>query len=166
MSLKERGDYFTHWVSCYFENIPDLATVSPSLLASRQIVQEGPLAYSTPGPAKVPTVDRISPEELESMIDRDVLERSSMIMLRVSREVFHSNFRHALVDTRGAWLGVKVLLLWCDESMHDCVWAAKIITETVERPSAEGSVRRNFEAQKLSGANHFVSSLIKAVRWS
>lgn len=98
----------------------------------------------------------MSPEELESLIDRETLERSSWLLLRVAREVLRENVLHSLLDTGGVWPDVKVLLVWCDETMHDCVWAAKTIVELARGPGAE---KRQVDVERITGGNHFVSAL-------
>ena len=90
------------------------------------------------------------------MLDREVLERSSSTLLKVPRDIIHANFRRALVETNGLWPNVKVLLVWADQSMHDCVWAAKSIFDIAAQDRPWG---RKIEIERLSGANHFVSSL-------
>ena len=154
LSLDERGALFVPWVSNYFETIPDLATVTPTMLAAR------------PTTAKTPTVARIPPTELEALLDRGALVRSSSALFRVAREVLHANFRRALLDTDGVWPRVKVLLVWCDESMHDCVWAARTIVALTQAPREDGDsgIRREFEVEKLAGANHFVSPVAALCR--
>ncbi|KIP03868.1 hypothetical protein PHLGIDRAFT_76932 [Phlebiopsis gigantea 11061_1 CR5-6] len=145
LSLDEGGAQFIPWVSNYFEAIPDLASATPAVLAARRTA------------AKAPTVARMSPAELEALLDRGALMRSSAALFRVARAVLHANFRRALLDTAGVWPRVKVLLVWCDESMHDCLWAAKTIVAFARAPREDGDVgtRREVEVEKLAGANHF-----------
>lgn len=162
MSLKDRGEYFMTWVASYFEKAPDLDSATAPLLAARRIIQEGPPSEGAVDTSKTPTVYRMSPEELESVIDREALERSSFTLFRVSKDVLHQNFLRSLFDTGGVWPGVKALLVWCDESMHDCVWAAKVITEFARQPRGVECTERVLEVERLSDANHFVGAMLEA----
>ncbi|EKM49786.1 uncharacterized protein PHACADRAFT_179168 [Phanerochaete carnosa HHB-10118-sp] len=107
-------------------------------------------------PSKRPTIERMSKDELESITDAGVLERSSMKLFQASRDVLYPNVLRALVDTQGVWPDVNVLVFWCDESMHDCIWAAKFISDLGRAPSAEGKQKRRIDVERLWGVNHFV----------
>ena len=150
LSLKERGEAFMVWVSCYFETIQSLHSVTSSVLSARKALNE---KSTSPDTLKVPTVHRMTKEELDAVIDREVLERSSNSLLRTPREVLRQNVEKALVDTGGLWPNVKVLLVWCNQTMHDCVWAAKAVADLAQNP-APGS--REIEVERLHDANHFV----------
>ncbi|GJE92656.1 hypothetical protein PsYK624_088110 [Phanerochaete sordida] len=145
MTLRERGERFSIWVSAYFEQAPSLDDVTIPVLEARK-----------EDPSKVPTLERMAPEELASITDNGAYERSSHALLKVSREVLHANVLRALVDTDGVWPDVNVLVLWCDASMHDCVWAAKFVANLEREPPEEGKHKRRIDVERLSAANHFV----------
>ena len=149
LSLQERGEVFELWVSSYFEQVMSLDLVTTPFLAARNVNRD---------PSKLRTLERMSKDELDGTMDHGVFARSSSILLRVVPEVLYANCLRALVDTEGVWRDVDVLLLWCDESMHDCLWASKFVAELARAPPAEGKQKRQIEVERLEGANHFVST--------
>ena len=127
LSLHERGEAFVPWVSYYFETISSLEDVTLNQLSVRRGIHERSLAADDL--TKIPTVYRMTKEELDSVLDRDVFERSSRFIFTIARDVLAGNVERSLVDTGGVWPAVQVLQLWADESMHDCIWAAKTLAE-------------------------------------
>jgi hypothetical protein len=160
LTLKERGEAFVPWVSYYFEPIATLEEVTLSILAMRRGIHEQSLSADI---AKVPTVYQMTAEELNSVLDRDVLERSSATVIRVSRDIYSQNVERSLLHTQGILPDVKILLVWADESMHDCIWAAKLISEMAVNVGPDG---RKIEVERLCGANHFVSAVCSGVNLS
>lgn len=148
LSPEERGEVFLPWVSTYFTTVSSLSEVSPGLLAARAAVSED---------VATPTVKRMTQSELASITHFNALT-SNLALRQIDRSVYAANLRLALVDTGGAFPGVKVLVLWADMSIGDCVWAAKGIAGLVAADFGEekSDVRREVQFVKLEESNHFV----------
>ncbi|CAL1712123.1 unnamed protein product [Somion occarium] len=148
LPFPERVKRFSTWVSSYYTKVDDLATLTPDLIISREPIQ---------GAGKIPTVQRMSPEEIRATTDFGVLERSHDSIRLVNSRIYSRNLRRALgVGMEGEdipWPKVKVLALWCDTGIVDTVWAAKAIYDLLH---GEEGVTREVALQKLEGANHFV----------
>lgn len=111
---------------------------------------------------KLPTTLSMSEDELAEMTYPQAL-RSSLPIIRFPLPVFRENFEHGLLDTQGVWPGVKALLLWGNESVDDCILAAKIIYDTVhDTVSEEGETKtkRRIEIHEIDGGNHFVRDIL------
>ncbi|KAF7797956.1 hypothetical protein EIP86_009163 [Pleurotus ostreatoroseus] len=153
LSPKERGEVFLSWVSAYFTPVPSLSDVSPSLLAPRTFVPESD-DVSSP---RFPTVKRMSPAELASVTHFTALA-SNLALRQIDESVYAANLRRALFDTNAVCPRAKALVLWCDMSIGDCVWAAKGIADLLaaESANAGSKTKREVEFVKLEGCNHFV----------
>ncbi|PSR94562.1 hypothetical protein PHLCEN_2v4430 [Hermanssonia centrifuga] len=113
----------------------------------------------------------MSADELNAVMDPTVLLRLSRSFAHIPACVYQENFaRHALLDchfddgtgkSKALWPSVKVLVVWCDISVVDCVWGVSILAKRLGFALAsEGSGRttRSSIAQ-FERANHFVSHL-------
>lgn len=156
LPIQERIDRAQFWLSFYFTKIVDLESVTTEVLESR-VAQHEQLGLQA-GSAKTPTLLRMSSAELESAKDRAALLRSSLPLLRSNSENFRLNFEKALFDTDGVLPSVNVVVAWCDETMGDAVFAAKIIHDRLKAEQPAGKVRRDIEMYRLEGMNHFVSA--------
>ncbi len=103
-------------------------------------------------------------------MDFDVLERSSGFLTRINPAVYLRNFQRAhwfddsMPPEEKVWPGLKVLVLWCDMDVGDCIWAASRFHERLMNPDyarIEGK-RRNIEMVKFEDGNHFVGLPILA----
>ncbi|KAI0079434.1 hypothetical protein K474DRAFT_656021 [Panus rudis PR-1116 ss-1] len=160
----QRAQLFSTYVSTYLTPIVDLENLTPEQVVARSPVLDDP--------TKTPTVERISKEELESMTDMHVVGRSHD-RFRGLVDVFTDNLHRALqleqyadadaiLTTAKGLRDAEVVVIWCDMSMNDCVWAARTIQEKYQRAIAETSVpisgegkRRKVVLRKYEGANHF-----------
>jgi hypothetical protein len=101
-------------------------------------------------------------EELASVADFEALRRSSQSMWQVSGEIWRSVTYDALFNTRGTLPCVQVVVLWCDSSMNECVWAAKSIEVMAQdiresKNLSEVTCIRNIDIVRIENGNHFVS---------
>ncbi|KIP07103.1 hypothetical protein PHLGIDRAFT_35631 [Phlebiopsis gigantea 11061_1 CR5-6] len=154
LPIQERVDRAQFWLSFYFTKVVDLESVTTEVLESR-VAQHEQLGLLQASSAKTPTLLRMSSAELESAKDRAALLRSSLPLLRSNSENFRLNFEKALFDTDGVLPSVNVVVAWCDETMGDAVFAAKIIHDRLKAEQPAGKVRRNIEMYRLEGMNHF-----------
>ncbi|THG96355.1 hypothetical protein EW026_g5466 [Hermanssonia centrifuga] len=154
LTLEQRGKLFLTTISRYMTAIPDPSSVTEEALNARTSLHEAP-AGTAMDASKSPTVLRMTPSEFDSVTDYDALERSNELLRHVAREVYNDNFRRALLDTGGVWKDVRVLYVWCDMSVSDCIWATKQVAQRLEEVGKQDSRMVQFE--RLTGANHFVS---------
>lgn len=156
MSDPERVDSFRTWIACYNTKVEDISQATTEYILARKPLHEG----DTP---KLPTTLRMSGDELAEMTYPQAL-RSSLPIIRFPLPVFRENFEHALLDTQSVWPGVKALLLWGNESVDDCILAAKIIYDTVHdsvsQEERETKTKRRIEIHEIDGGNHFVRHIL------
>lgn len=161
LSVEERVKLAMVWLSYYFTNAGDLDQVTPEFLQTRVALHETAASQEgTMDASKTPTLLKMSKEEVDSSKDGDALVRSSLPILRSSPAVFRQNFERALFDTEGVLPSVKVVVAWCDESMGDSVWAAKLINDQLKAEQPKGKIRRDITMHRMEGANHFVSTVL------
>ena len=151
LPLQDRVAANAPWVSSYFEAVPSLDAVTPQTLSSRR---QAHLVPDHADSATTPTMSRMTPVELDAVLDRDVLARSGVKMLMMRKDVVRANVRRAFEEPPEGLRDVKVVLLWCDRSMHDCVYGAKVLMDLVAQ-AVPGL--RKIVVEKIEGANHFVS---------
>lgn len=149
---------FRSLLSAYYPTVGDLAQVTIEYLSSRAPlhVNSGDSQTSTPQ-QKTPTTRRMSDEEYNALTHPDAL-RSNFLILSFPPAIFRDNFQHALRPAGDVLSDVKVLVLWGNESVNDCILAAKAIgdfmLETV--PDDETRVKRRVDIHVIDGGNHFV----------
>jgi len=116
----------------------------------------------------------MAPDEFNDVTDIGVLERSNQNFRKIKPEVYQTNLHRALgidepqpsadpatSEVRFVWPKVKVVVVWCDMGMGDCVWAAVKIREKIDEfeqtlgKDGGKRPRRKVEFRKLAGANHF-----------
>lgn len=154
LSLEEKIERGESWISAYFTKVHDLDAVTPEALAARTAQHD---THSHPPGTlhKLPTALRMTRDELNALVDRAALVRSSLPFLRVHSSVFRANFERALFNTGCVLPSVKVLVVWCDETFVDPMWAAKIISDALKGPASDGGYHREVEMHCLRGCNHF-----------
>lgn len=155
LSPEERGTTFLPWVSSYFPAVDSLDVVTPAILAARVPITDDTLPPST---------NTMSPSELASCTHFGALA-SNVALRQVDPQVYMQNMRRALTDTRGVLGNVKAVVIWCDMSVVDCVWAAKAVADVMDETEL-GRIRRTVEFVKLESANHFVRALCLSVGFS
>lgn len=155
LTHQERLEQFRDWISFYFDPISDLDLVTEASLLKRKPVHEVPPG-ETADPTKTPTVARMTTQEYESVADPGVFNRSYVSLRLLSQKTYGDNLRRALFDTGGVWSGVKTLLVWCDMSVSDSVWAAKHV-QALSTANDHDRIARQIEFARLAGGNHFVS---------
>lgn len=152
LNLEEKIERGESWISGYFTKVLDLEAVTPELLAARTSQHDIHTYPPSPTAHKLSTTLRMPREELDALVDRAALVRSSLPFLRVHPSVFRENFERALFRTDGALPDVKVLVVWCDETFVDPIWAAKVISDALKEPISERQCRREVEMHCLRGS--------------
>lgn len=147
----EVGQRFVPWVSGFFEPVHGLASVTPGLLRERKNMKD-----VSADRKYLPTSERMTLEELLSVASPAVLPRVAPI-LALKQEVYQQNLRRALLDTKGLWPNVKVVMLWADMTCMYAPWGARYLSDMLATPVVEGEQRRDVQIVKLPGASHFVS---------
>ncbi|KAJ3557142.1 hypothetical protein NM688_g1628 [Phlebia brevispora] len=104
--------------------------------------------------AHVPPIFRWSLLECASMTDPRVVERSYESMRMIPREIYHDNFWKALPDTEETLVEVDLLVMWCDMSTDDCLWAANRTAVMYSAERKHGRCRK-VEFITMNGNNHF-----------
>ncbi|GJE91651.1 hypothetical protein PsYK624_078010 [Phanerochaete sordida] len=109
LSLAEKVERGPTWISNYFPPIRDLDDVTSELVISRA-PQDTFLASD---PTKTPTLARMSPQELDTLVDRAALVHSSLLrpacaLVRFPRELRARAPRHARHPARRACAGALV----------------------------------------------------------
>ena len=148
----ELGSRFMVWVSTYFDAVPDQATMTEAKLATRSNNY-----LSITDPTRKATILRFTEEELPAVADFTVMERTPDVTWGVLPEIYWENTHRALIDTQGVWPDMKALLMWCDMSTPDIVWAMKTVTDRTLGAQASGVPTRDVKVVKVEGGNHFVS---------
>lgn len=149
---------FRSLISSYYPKVEDLSQVTLEYLSSRIALHEelGDSQTST-SQQKTPTTRGMSDKEFDALTHPNAL-RSNFPILSFPPAIFRDNFQRALRPTGDTLPDVKVLVLWGNESINDCVLAAKAIgdfvLETIPRDKA--NTKRSVEIHPIDGGNHFV----------
>lgn len=162
LSHSERLTLFSTWVTSYYPPISDLSEITPEGIDARKALHLADSPFYDP--EKKPSVEHMSPLQLSSVTDFDALERSSGHLTRINSAVYLRNFQRAhwfddsTEPEERVWPQLKVLVVWCDMDMVDCIWAASRFSERLKDLSrGNKGVVRNIEIAKFEGGNHFVS---------
>lgn len=102
----------------------------------------------------------MSHNERSEIVDLGVLGRSARFYLNTHPDVLWDNVKGAIFDTKGAFPDVDVVWPWCNMTIAECIWSAKVMHDALkgqEWNPTDGKVRRNVTQVQLDGANHFVS---------
>lgn len=142
----------------------DLSSLTMGTLALRVPIHSSENNYSIRDPT--PSVKRMTAEEFHGMTDMEAFSRIPLAVGKVDLKVFRDNFiralwededpvTHEILNTKGKsppLPRVKLLVIWGDMTIIDCVLAASAISKHV----VAGHVQRRIEIEKIEGANHFV----------
>lgn len=109
------------------------------------------LGHSRTHPELLPTVLRMSPEELKAVTD-DVggASPSHNLVRYADPSIFDATFRRALLD-RAIWPNLRVEYTWCTMSIDETVYVAWFLAQVMH----ESENHRKFTTHALK-ANHFV----------
>ncbi|KAI0092166.1 Alpha/Beta hydrolase protein [Irpex rosettiformis] len=149
MSTEEAHDAFLTWISTYWQPFPDLKSINTTSIQQRK-----PMTEISSDPRYKSIRERRSPEEIEGIVHAPVKYRIGPAL--VNWQVFMANTRRALLDTKGTWKDVKVLIAWGEMGPWTVALAAKELTETLQEPAVEGQQRREVKFLCLKDASHFL----------
>ena len=167
LSASEKLEQFAIWVSSYYPPIDNLSEVELEDLTSRKPLHLPESPHHDP--QMRPTIEQMSLDEFASMTDVGALDRSSQFLIRVNQTIYRRNFERAhwfdsnIPLNERIWPNLKILVLWCNMDMVDCIWAIshfhrrwKNHLDDINQPGWEKC--RNIEFLKFEGGNHFVST--------
>ena len=87
-----------------------------------------------------------------------------IVQAGVAHGTFERMKRQALYVKDGArgeggdeWAEVEVRYVWCDMSVWEMPWGARVVSEELEAAREAGTDVRNVQFVRFRGANHFVS---------
>lgn len=146
---EQRVDVFTRWVSRYNDPVPDLTVATADFLRARKPLED------PSDPRSVSTVERMTPEELQTVADKESFSR--WVPLLRNPWLYEVNTRHAFFDTQGIWQAVDIVALWGDMSQWIVHVGARDFAEKLADPSF-GRQRRKIVLEKVPESNHFVSA--------
>ncbi|KAI0635833.1 hypothetical protein C8Q77DRAFT_594672 [Trametes polyzona] len=142
---EERESAFVPWVSGYFKHGSTGNT----------------LALKTPLENPTPTLARITPQELASIVYHPPgkPDGSDAILLHRGIEVglWMSLRRRSLARGRKhGWDSVEVRNITCEQSVCDCLWSMMCLKKDVEEARSQGLPVRDVRFVSIRNANHFV----------
>ncbi|KAH9937978.1 Alpha/Beta hydrolase protein [Amylocystis lapponica] len=160
LTLDERTSAFPKWVSTYFPQVEG-SPGSPAFHAA--VISSRTPPYDTSDDTdfrRIPTLERMTPEQLASVTDVGVMRRSQYTLQATDENVRRSNLWRAIFACEGevegdtkqvVWPALRVQLVWCDRSHGDCV----MTMQELVRASALHKHGRNLEVYRMEGSNHF-----------
>ncbi|KAJ3557176.1 hypothetical protein NM688_g1611 [Phlebia brevispora] len=143
------AEAFLVWVSTYYTPISDITNLTTSDLS----MQARPADLK-----RLPTILQMSQEQREAVTDVPVLFRSAGIYLAsIHPDLFWQHFMGSVLDTKGVWPDMNVVLLWCDSAISETAWGAKVMADALkEHETKSETVKRRTDMYKIENANHLV----------
>ncbi|KIP10561.1 hypothetical protein PHLGIDRAFT_495392 [Phlebiopsis gigantea 11061_1 CR5-6] len=140
---------FAQWVSSHFAPPPP-AAAPPRLTADA-------LHACAVLPAQPPTLCALAPDELAATFEPGVIDRSGRILWCAGLPaVLRRCVRRTLLDGGAVLPDVNVVVLWCDQSIWMCVWAAQVLVDTLQEAPVDGGRKRWTDIVRVENANHFI----------
>ncbi|KAI0079933.1 hypothetical protein K474DRAFT_1591012 [Panus rudis PR-1116 ss-1] len=156
--FEQRKAAWERWLSSYFPPVHNLASVSLNALANRVAL------HDTEGvdvdPAKRPTIDKMTEEELRSVENDNVFENAALSLAQLDLSNLHSHVRRALgmkgetddLTPSLIWPRCKIVLAWSDMAQVDTILASA----RLEKMILSSDCHRDGTIVKIEGANNFV----------
>ncbi|KAH9945645.1 hypothetical protein B0H21DRAFT_744030 [Amylocystis lapponica] len=154
-TLKHASDEVGIALSSYYAYSPRILSNLDSFSTTEELLVEmaksqNPIVDQPPH--QLPTLLRMSAEEIASCVDKEGAPRSHMPLLTtINSEVYAANMHDALIVPK-AWLQMRTVAVWCDMSVCDTVFAAAQLTTMLKTWPSTG---RKVEVRRMKGANHF-----------
>ena len=139
---------FMRWASAYYTGIADIERITPGALRNRQELKE-----------RTPTLDALSSDELERIVEPRAVYRSMPSIGRVPLSVHARRARRIFLDADAVLPDAKVVALWCDSSIRETLWAAKVLDELLREEPEPGKRQREASLVRIADANHTVSNI-------
>lgn len=138
---------FVSWTTAWHEPFPSLGSVTPESIIKRKNLSE-----TSSDPKYKPT--RMDEQDMAELACRDVAERTGPLFVHwsVAKEIT----RRALLDTKGRWKDVNVIVEWADMSFWTAAWAARVLHDTLAEPARDGEQRRDVRFVRLENTNCWV----------
>ena len=143
---------FGRWATAFYSPIVE-PTDDVDILAARKQMHE-----VSSEDRFIPTVDRLSLEELASLADIGVLGRSALCMRNTELQVWAHNADKALFncDPESAFSHVDTIVLWCDMGVTSSTFTAGYLAQRFTEGSEEGKRTRKATIARIDEANHMV----------
>ncbi|GJE91027.1 hypothetical protein PsYK624_071750 [Phanerochaete sordida] len=142
--LYAKANAFVDWCSAHYAPISSVADITPEALRARD----------TPLPA-TPSLRKLTDEDLARMTNPGVTGRSALI-ITTAVEIRQTHLRCAFMDAEPVFPGVNILALWCDSSVWDTLWGARVVDELMKEEPEPGKRKRRTELVGIEDSNHFV----------
>ncbi|CCL99552.1 uncharacterized protein FIBRA_01570 [Fibroporia radiculosa] len=115
----------------------------------------------------MPTYERMSPEELENVVDRRERPQTHVPLGFIDLTLHQDIARRALYDCCGEgsaspgasepiWPRVRVCVLLPSRDVGHVVWAVELLRRQYEEARKAGKIGRTVDVVRIDGANHFV----------
>ncbi|KZT68307.1 alpha/beta-hydrolase [Daedalea quercina L-15889] len=144
-------DFFPQWVSEYYSHSPTILYALADQSHGEMYAGFARGSIANPPFHQTPTLLRMSPEERDRVVNKDVLARSHIFWEILDSKVYTTNTRKALYDA-SVWPKLRVSLLWCDMSLALIVMATWGLLKDYQDWPANG---RSIHTVRMKGANHF-----------
>jgi len=146
------GGIFALWVSGYYTHSSSMLSSISTITRAEALGGMVRASIVDPPLHQQPSIQRMTSAELTEVADSGVVERSHMLMQNADRSVYDENMRRALFDAT-IWPRLRPVLVWCDMSPCDCVFASWYLQNLIAESWPSGG--RNVDVQRMEGANHF-----------
>ncbi|KAH9830742.1 Alpha/Beta hydrolase protein [Rhodofomes roseus] len=151
---EQQAAAFALWVSGYYAHSPTLLDAFASL--TREEVDAGLATerIQNPLPPQIPTLQRLSAEEIAATSAYHVWARSQVLYQPdfIDMELFRENTRAALQDG-SVWPRMQVCLIWGDMTLGEIIYTSWDIARHARTAWPEGG--RHIHTVRLEGGNHF-----------
>ncbi|KAI0648546.1 Alpha/Beta hydrolase protein [Trametes meyenii] len=148
----ERAARFSEWVTGYFAHGDVFTSGAPALEFRAPLADPAPLltrltadelAESTYEPPQAPTGS-------ENLIAQACIGHGTW-----GKDKDGALYLRDAVKGADGWRGVEVRHVWCDRSIWEMPWGAKLLAEELEGARSAGRPVRDITFVRVKGANHF-----------
>ncbi|KAF9807716.1 hypothetical protein IEO21_08099 [Rhodonia placenta] len=147
-------DAFEKMVSAYYTHSPTILSNIASITREKFFAGLSPHSGAGLVCDIESTIQRMSADEIAATTDISVMERSQKAFFHVDFSINVDNTRRALHE-KVAWPHMRAILLWCDKSLAECVYAAWYAHKMLDESWPKDG--RRFSITRMEGVNHFVS---------
>ncbi|KAH9857419.1 hypothetical protein C2E23DRAFT_686199, partial [Lenzites betulinus] len=147
-----RVERFTTWVTGYFPH-GDVFSLGGAALMCNTVLADPTPTYTRITPAEL-AASTHAPPQLDDGSDR------LMVLACITSgayKVIREQALYPMEKAEGAsdWWDVPVRHLWCDKSIWEMTWCAKMLTDEMAEAQSTGKPMREIALVRVEGANHF-----------
>lgn len=140
---------FETWVSGYYSH-PDVMSRD-----IKGLTQQLPVNVAL---GKPPTLSTMTPEDKMAVMDPAPVQGHEMFINSMPHDVYLRGVNRMFEKHAGSvWPRCKVKMIWCEQTLGECVTGAWDLTDLYDEKAKKGEVTRVMITTSLPGANHFVS---------